>query len=250
MSEALLELERLRKSFGGVVVTNGVDLRVARGEIVGLIGPKGAGKTTLANLISGIYRPDAGDVRLAGRSIVGMPPYRIAHLGLLRTFQVSKLFGSLSVRENLLLPCLARARAPGQEKPGPYHGKRGVEQLLESIKLSALADLPARALSGGQRALLQFASGLVVPDIRCYLLDEPFAGMNPAIKETMIELIERENLARGVTFLVISHEMEEVKRLCSRIVVLAEGAVLMEGTLYDVVANRNVVDGWDDGGDP
>jgi branched-chain amino acid transport system ATP-binding protein len=233
---ALLETRDLTKRFGGLVATGGVDLAIAPGEIRGLIGPNGAGKTTLVNLIAGLYPPDAGDIRLDGQSLVGLRPHEIARRGLVRSFQVSRLFGNMSVRENLLLPALAR---PGRADAGAAYARAA--RFLEVTRLGALADAPAKTLSGGQRALLQVAAGFMAPGLKCYVLDEPFAGINPTIKDAIIDLIEQENRASGVTFIVVSHEMAIVRRLCRRVTVLVEGRIAAEGTLDEVAARGDVL---------
>jgi branched-chain amino acid transport system ATP-binding protein len=233
---ALLETRDLTKRFGGLVATGGVDLAIEPGEIRGLIGPNGAGKTTLVNLIAGLYPPDAGDIRLDGQSLVGLKPHEIARRGLVRSFQVSRLFGNMSVRENLMLPALAR---PGGADAGSAHARAA--RFLELTRLTSLADAPAKSLSGGQRALLQVAAGFMAPALRCYVLDEPFAGINPTIKDAIIDLIEQENRASGVTFIVVSHEMAIVRRLCRRVTVLVEGRIAAEGTLDEVAARGDVL---------
>jgi branched-chain amino acid transport system ATP-binding protein len=232
---ALLETRDLVKRFGGLIATGGVDLTIEPGEIRGLIGPNGAGKTTLVNLITGLYPPDGGDIRLAGQSLAGLKPHEIARRGLVRSFQVSKLFGNMSLRENLLLPALTHTGsadfAAVQER---------ATRFLELTRLAPLAEAPAKTLSGGQRALLQVAAGFMAPGLKCYLLDEPFAGINPTIKDAIIELIEQEN-RRGITFIVVSHEMAIVRRLCRRVTVLVEGRVAAEGTLDEVAARGDVL---------
>ena len=232
---ALLETEGLTKRFGGLTATEDVSISVKAGEIRGLIGPNGAGKTTLVNLITGIYPPSAGEIRLAGARITGLPPHLVARRGLLRTFQVCRLFGNLSVRENLLLPYLARGSAALAE------GAARARDLLQLTKLTRLADAPAKELSGGQRALLQVASGFMLPELRCYVLDEPFAGINPVIKEEIIELILEANRSRGLTFVIVSHEMAIMRRLCHSISVLAQGRVVSEGTLDEVAGRHEVI---------
>ena len=236
---ALIETDDLVMRFGGLVATNHVSLSVSSGEIRGLIGPNGAGKTTLANLITGIYPPDAGDIRLDGKSIAGMSPHEIAHQGLLRTFQVCRIFGTLSVRENLLLPYLTRASGGGMAE-----GLRRAEEFLTVTTLDRLADQPAKRLSGGQRALLQVACGFMVPDLKCYVLDEPFAGINPVIKDAIIELIRHANKTRGITFLIVSHEMAVMRRLCDKVTVMIDGRIVTEGTLDEVAANATVVSAY------
>jgi branched-chain amino acid transport system ATP-binding protein len=235
MSSPVLETRGLTKRFGGLVANADVSLKVERGEIRGMIGPNGAGKTTLANLITGIHAPSEGEIRLEGESIVGLDPHAIARKGLLRTFQVCRIFGSLSVLDNLLLPYLARARGRVEE------GVKRAHEFLELTRLARLAREPARSLSGGQRALLQVCCGFMVPELKCYVLDEPFAGVNPIIKDAIIELILRENRARGITFLIVSHEMAVMRRLCSMITVMIEGRVVAEGSLEAVAGREDVI---------
>jgi branched-chain amino acid transport system ATP-binding protein len=232
---ALLETRDLVKRFGGLLATGGVDLAIEPGEIRGLIGPNGAGKTTLVNLIAGLYPPDGGDIRLNGQSLAGLAPHAIARRGLVRSFQVSRLFGNMSLRENLLLPALAQ---PGSaDFAAADQRARG---FLDLTRLAPLADAPAKTLSGGQRALLQVAAGFMTPGLKCYVLDEPFAGINPTIKDAIIELIEQEN-RNGITFIIVSHEMAIVRRLCRRVTVLVEGRVAAEGTLDEVAARGDVL---------
>jgi branched-chain amino acid transport system ATP-binding protein len=233
---ALLQTERLTKRFGGLLATGGVDLAIEPGEIRGLIGPNGAGKTTLVNLIAGLYPPDGGDIRLDGRSLVGLKPHEIARRGVVRSFQVSRLFGNMSLRENLLLPALAR---PGSADF--VAAQQRATRFLDITRLAVLADAPAKTLSGGQRALLQVAAGFMTSELKCYVLDEPFAGINPTIKDAIIDLIEHENRARGITFIVVSHEMAIVRRLCRRVTVLVEGRIAAEGTLEEVAARGDVL---------
>jgi branched-chain amino acid transport system ATP-binding protein len=233
---ALLETERLSKRFGGVAAAAEVNLSIEAGEIRGLIGPNGAGKTTLVNLIAGLYPPDGGDIRLDGRSLLGLKPHQIARRGLVRSFQVARLFGNMSVRENLLLPYLAQRRA-GSVPAAQERASR----LLTIARLTALADAPAKTLSGGQRVLLQVAAGFMIPGLRCYVLDEPFAGINPAIKESIVELIDQENRSQRTTFIIVSHEMAVVRRLCRRVTVMIAGRVAAEGTLDEVAARGDVL---------
>jgi branched-chain amino acid transport system ATP-binding protein len=234
---ALLETEGLSKRFGGLLANDAVSLRLERGEIRGLIGPNGAGKTTLVNLITGVHPPSAGDARLDGESLLGLEPFEIARRGLLRTFQVCRLFGNLSVFENLLLPHMA-----GGAKSGAHaEGLARARAFLELTRLKHLAELPAKALSGGQRALLQVCCGFMAPELKVYVLDEPFAGINPVIKDAIIELILHENRARGVSYLIVSHEMAVMRRLCSKITVMIEGRIVAEGALEEVAAREDVI---------
>lgn len=239
--DAALRAEGLAKSFGGVEANRGVTLSVAAGEIRGLIGPNGAGKSTLCNLLSGIYPPSRGDVWLDGERITGLRPNQISRRGLVRSFQVPRLFPEMTVADNLTLPYLAQhhgGRASTRE------GETRVTHLLEVIQLSDLRLLLAGQLSGGQQSLLQIAVGFMVDNVKCYVLDEPFAGINPIIKDTLIELIRTKNVDDGIAVILVSHEMNVVRQLCHSVSVLAEGAVLTEGTLEEVIADDQVIDAY------
>jgi branched-chain amino acid transport system ATP-binding protein len=231
---AILETSGLTKRFGGLTATNDVTLALEPGEIRGLIGPNGAGKTTLVNLLTGLYPPDSGDIRLDGASIVNLPPHRVARKGLLRSFQIARLFANLSLLHNLLVPYLARGGdvADGIER---------ARHFLELTQLTPLADQPAKSLSGGQRALLQIACGFMAQGLKCYVLDEPFAGINPVIKDRIVALILDENRAHGTTFLIVSHEMTVIRQLCRTVTVMIDGRIIAEGTLDEVAAREDVV---------
>ncbi len=235
---ALLETLGLSKRFGGLYANSDVTMALARGEIRGLIGPNGAGKTTLANLITGIEAPNAGDIRLDGESLLGLAPHEIARKGLLRSFQLCRLFGNLTVLENLLIPHMARRRSA---RTADGDGLARAHAFLALTKLERLAGLPAKALSGGQRALLQVCCGFMVPALKCYVLDEPFAGINPFIKDAIIDLILHENRERSTGFLIVSHEMTVMRRLCHKITVMIAGRVVAEGTLDEVAAREDVI---------
>jgi len=235
MMDAALETHGLCKRFGGLLATNDVSLSVGQGEVRGLIGPNGAGKTTLVNLVTGVYEPDAGEVKLAGQSLSGLAMHEIARLGLVRSFQVTRLFGGMTVRENLMTAFLARRR--------PGNGAAETERLIDVTTLRPLADTQAKKLSGGQRALLQMACGFVVPGT-CYVLDEPFAGINPVIKDAMIDMIVDVNRRTGATFLIVSHEMAVIRRLCPQVTVMMEGRVAAQGTLDEVARLPEVVAGY------
>jgi branched-chain amino acid transport system ATP-binding protein len=236
MAASLLEAQGLSKRYGGLTANNGVSLSLAGGEIRGLIGPNGAGKTTFVNLLTGIEVPDAGRVRLDGVELGGLAAHRIAAHGLLRSFQVARVFDSLSVRDNLLLPFLA-AGSPG----GLAAGRARAAELLALSTLEPLADAAAGVLSGGQRMLLQACAGFMRPNLRLYVLDEPFAGINPVVKDLLIGLIERENSGKGLAFLIVSHEMEIVRRLCPTVSVMIQGTIAAEGALEDVARRPEVI---------
>lgn len=234
---AALEAIGLRKRFGTLQAANDVTLSVDAGEIRGLIGPNGAGKTTLVNLVTGVYPPDSGEVRLGGQSIGGLAMHEIARRGLVRSFQVTRLFGGLTVRENLLTAFYARRASADDD------GEGRAERMIRLTTLGPLADMPAKKLSGGQRALLQMGCGFMVPG-SCYVLDEPFAGINPVIKDVILDMIVEVNREHGAAFLVVSHEMAIIRRLCPQVTVMMEGRVAAHGTLDEVARLPAVVAGY------
>ena len=239
MSGPLLEAEGVTKRFGGLVANDAVTITVAPGEVRGLIGPNGAGKTTFVNMLTGFETLDAGSIRLGGAALTGLPANQIAARGLVRTFQVARVFSNVSVRENLLIPFLA-AGSPG----GVREGQAKAADLLAAGTLEHLAEEPASVLSGGQRMLLQACAGFMIPAVRLYVLDEPFAGINPVVKDALIALIEHENKSNGRAFLIVSHEMAIVRRLCPRVTVMIQGRVAAEGTLDEVARRPEVVQAY------
>jgi branched-chain amino acid transport system ATP-binding protein len=234
---AALEAILLNKRFGGLQAANEVTLAVEQGEIRGLIGPNGAGKTTLVNLVTGVYQADSGDVKLAGESLIGCEMHEIARRGLVRSFQVTRLFGSLTVAENLRTAFLARRPTHAPD------GEAQIDRMLDLTRLRPLADTPAKKLSGGQRALLQMGCGFMVPG-SCYVLDEPFSGINPVIKDAIIDMIVDVNRQHGATFLIVSHEMTIVRRLCPKVTVMMEGRVAAHGSLDEVARLPEVIAGY------
>jgi branched-chain amino acid transport system ATP-binding protein len=239
MADPLLRAEGVTKRYGGLVANDAVTMRLLPGEVRGLIGPNGAGKTTFVNLLTGFETPDAGRISLEGSDLTNLSPHRIVARGLVRTFQVARVFANMSVRENLLLPFLA-AGSPG----GVPEGQARAEELLATSALEHMAEEPAGALSGGQRMLLQACAGFMIPSARLYVLDEPFAGINPVVKDTLITLIERESKGEGRAFLIVSHEMAIVRRLCPRVTVMIQGRVAAEGTLEEVARRPDVVQAY------
>jgi len=236
---ALLEIRGLAKRFGGVIAVNGLDLRIEPGEVRGLIGPNGSGKTTTINLISGLYRPDGGEIRLDGERIERLRPHEIAGRGVARTFQISKLFSNMTVLENVLVPALAERDRGGARRELPEIHDRA-RHLLDLVLLGRHRDALAKELSGGQSMLLQIARGLMLRPIRLFLMDEPFAGVHPTIKDTIMETILEANRREGVTFLIVSHEMATLRRLASRVSVMHEGRLIAEGS-FETVANQPAV---------
>jgi branched-chain amino acid transport system ATP-binding protein len=225
-----------------VVAVDGLSLAVGEGEIRGLIGPNGSGKTTTVNLISGLYRADAGEISLRGERTERLRPHEIAARGVGRTFQVPKLFASMTVLENILVPALA-ALDRGADR-SMKEIRQGARRLLDLVTLEALSDAPARELSGGQAMLAQLARAFMVHPLHLLLLDEPFAGLHPTIRAIIIEAVVRMNREEGVTVLVVSHEMAELRRLCSRVSVMREGTLIAEGSLDEVANDARVLEAY------
>jgi ABC-type branched-subunit amino acid transport system ATPase component len=238
----LLETRGLTKSFGGLIAVDRLQLTVTPGEIRGLIGPNGSGKTTTVNLLSGLYRADEGEIRLRGDRIDRLRPHEITARGVARTFQTPKLFGSMTVLENVLLPALADTGREGRRSRTEIQQR--ARQLLDFVMLDSHRNASARELSGGQSMLLQIARGLMVHPIHLFLMDEPFAGVHPTIKDTIMETILRMNQTEGVTFLIVSHEMTTLRRLCRRVSVMHEGKLIAEGSFEEVANHATVLEAY------
>ncbi|MHA6686749.1 ABC transporter ATP-binding protein [Mesorhizobium sp. A556] len=228
--EPILVVRDVQKHFGGIKAANGVSLEVGRREIAGLIGPNGSGKSTLFSLVSGTVTPDSGQIRFDGQEVAGRSAYAIARLGLARTFQIPALFENMTVTENLL------AAAAQGHWPGAH--ERATETLA-LLKLEHVADNRAADLSGGQQKLLEFGR-VIMRQSSLILLDEVTAGVHPNIRKIILEAIARLR-ERGVTFLVIEHDMEMVRSVCDRIIVMDSGRVVTSGTFNDIVRNSEVM---------
>ena len=246
----MLEVDGLSKSFGGVQALTDVSFAVAAGEIVGLIGPNGAGKTTCFNLINGLLPPSAGEIRLGGTDMGGLPPYRRARLGLARTFQNIQLFGGMTVLENVLTGChlhqqvgvlTALLPLPMVRRAQADNRRRALE-LLELVGLGGKEDEPAEALAYGDRRRLEIARALAQQP-QLLLMDEPAAGLNPRETEDLMALMEK-LLPLGITLLVIEHDMTLVMGLCHRIVVLDHGQVIAAGAPRDIRRDPRVIEAY------
>lgn len=239
--DPILRTEKLKKQFGGLVAVNEVDFSLERGEVRGLIGPNGSGKTTLINLITGVYVPTSGKVAFKDDDITGLNPNKIAQRGILRTFQIPRLFGDMTLLENMLIPRFADFSLDYW-----LHYSKAIERADELLNMAGiihLRDEPAKTLSGGQKALLQIARGFMVDHISIFMLDEPFAGVNIIVKETIMEII-KQMASEGVTFLLVSHEMTSIRQTCPRVTVLAEGSIIAEGPMEDVASQTHVIDAY------
>jgi branched-chain amino acid transport system ATP-binding protein len=235
--KTLLDVRDIVKAFGGLKAVDYVSFHVNEGEIRGLIGPNASGKTTIINLISGVYKINAGTIRYAGHRIDRLRPDVIASLGIMRTFQISRVFRDMTVLENLMVPGLSQGNPMLQ-------AKKRAEELLEFALLDRLKDEPARNLSGGQVMLLQIVRGFMNDHLRLYLMDEPFAGVHPSIKETIIKAIKTMNREKGITFLIVSHEMTTIRDLCDQITVLHEGRIISQGTMEEIGNDPLVIDSY------
>jgi ABC-type branched-subunit amino acid transport system ATPase component len=240
---AFLRTEKLTRRFGGITAVNGCSIDVQRGSVTGLIGPNGSGKTTLFNLITGVYTPDAGEVYLRDERITGSAPHVICHLGLSRTFQITRLFWDLSVLENMIVPVrqvgLRALFGPGMFQ---YEEERALA-LLDRVGLAHLKDQPARKLSFGQQKLLEFAA-VLMSDPELVLLDEPAGGINPTMIRFLMDLIRGLNQQQGVTFLVVEHNMGVVMELCDHVLVLDQGRKIAEGSPQIIQSDPAVLDAY------
>jgi branched-chain amino acid transport system ATP-binding protein len=250
----LLELEGVSKSFGGLRVIDSLDLVVNEREIVSVIGPNGAGTTTLFNLITGLYAPDAGEIRLDGRNLVGLAPHRITKLGIARTFQTLRLFLNMTVKENVM------ASQYGRTKAGPFRsilrtpGMRREEKEIHQRAEEKLAffgkrlmgyrwDQPAYSLSYANRRRLEIARAMAA-EPRILLLDEPAAGMNPVETHEVTELIGQLRADAGYTILVIEHDMHVVEGISDRVTALDHGIKIAEGSFEEVATDARVVEAY------
>jgi branched-chain amino acid transport system ATP-binding protein len=247
----MIVVENLHKHFGGFHAVDGASRAIEKGSITGLIGPNGAGKTTLFNVIAGRLPPTSGRVKMAGEDITGLPPHELFHKGLLRTFQIAHEFGSMTVRENLMMvpehqagetlwnTWFARGRIAAEER----RVRDKADEVLEFLTISHLADQRASNISGGQKKLLELGRTMMV-DAKIVFLDEVGAGVNRTLLNTIGDAIIRLNKERGYTFCVIEHDMDFIARICNPVICMAEGKVLAQGTVDDVKNDERVIEAY------
>lgn len=228
-SDTALAVHRLLKRFGGVTAVNGVSFSVRPAEILGIIGPNGSGKSTLFNLISGIEAADAGSVHLMGRDVTRLPAWRIARAGLGRTFQIPSLFANMSVWDNLMAAAVEADWGGAPDR---------AEMTLELLQIAEVRDNLASELSGGQQKLVEFAR-VCMRGPQVVLLDEVTAGVHPNIRRIILQAVRRFK-QEGVTFLVIEHDMELVREICERVIVMDFGEIVAEGSFAEIAADRSV----------
>ncbi|MEE4119178.1 MAG: ABC transporter ATP-binding protein [Paracoccaceae bacterium] len=247
----MIEVHDLHKHFGGFHAVDGASLRIETGSITGLIGPNGAGKTTLFNVIAGNLSPTSGRVTMAGEDITGLPPHELFHKGLLRTFQIAHEFSSMTVRENLMMVPPGQS---GERLWNAWVGRRRIaeeeralaaraDEVLEFLTIDHLAEEKAGNLSGGQKKLLELGRTMMT-EARIVFLDEVGAGVNRTLLATVGDAIQRLNRERGYTFCMIEHDMDFIGRLCDPVIVMAEGRVLAEGHMDEILANEAVIEAY------
>ncbi len=247
----LLEINGVTKSFGGLKAVNNCSFNVKKGSITGLIGPNGAGKTTLFNLITGQLLADEGSIKIDSEEIIELPSYKTFHKGIVRTFQIPRELKRMTVLENLMV---IKSNQSGENLFttwfNPWKVRREeidnlnkAEEILEFLKLSHLGDEYAGNLSTGQKKLLEIGRTLM-SDPKIILLDEPAAGVNPTLMNTIVDRIIAISKERKITFLVIEHNMELIMNLCNPIIVMSYGSKLAEGNANSIRNNTAVIDAY------
>jgi len=239
---SMLEVLAVTKAYGGIQALNAASLAVEKGTITGLIGPNGSGKTTLFNVVTGYERVDSGDIRYEGRSIKNSTPDRVFGLGIGRTFQLTRIFPRLTVLENVHVAApRSGVRGLLSRWSSPREQRQALE-ILEFVGIAHLKDQPAENLSYGQKKLLEFAF-ILIAEPQVILLDEPAGGVNPTMVNLLADRIRALN-QRGVTFLVVEHNMEFVMGLCDPVAVMHRGTKIAEGTPAEVRANPAVLEAY------
>lgn len=239
---SLLEAHSVSKSFGGIAALQTCSITVEEGKISGLIGPNGSGKTTLFNVMTGYERVDAGTIYFQGRSITNLPPDKVFSLGIGRTFQLTRIFPRLTVMENMHVAVQRQSLRGLLSRWSASHEHRRALELLEFVGIARLKDMLAGNLSYGQKKLLEFAY-ILIAEPQIILLDEPAGGINPTLIHTIAARIRSLN-QRGVTFLVVEHNMEFVMNLCDKVMVMHRGTRIAEGTPDEVRKNPVVLEAY------
>ena len=250
MSNNLISVNNLKKSFGGLKAVDVQELSFKEGELTSIIGPNGAGKTTFFDLISGFQDADSGSIFLKDKDISNAQPYRIARMGMVRTFQLTKVFDRMTVMENLLFSgsnikndsFLRSFIKLNSQKLYESNLREKANEIMNDLNIGHMANSYARELSGGQKKLLELARSIInEPEI--LLLDEPLAGVNPKLAEDILSLITKLSDS-GITILMVEHNIEAVMKISERIVVLAEGSLIADGIPNEIRTDSNVIEAY------
>ena len=250
MLNDIISVKNLQKSFGGLKAVDVNDLTFMEGQLTSIIGPNGAGKTTFFDLISGFQNADSGEVFLNEKNISNSQPYKIARMGMVRTFQLTKVFDRMTVMDNLLFSgsdinndsFLNSIIKLNSQKLYENNLKEKAKEIMKDLNIDHMANSYARELSGGQKKLLELARAIINnPEI--LLLDEPLAGVNPKLAEDILTLIKKLS-ENGITIIMVEHNIEAVMKISERIVVLAEGSVIADGNPNQIRNDKNVIEAY------
>ncbi|MBN9305827.1 MULTISPECIES: ABC transporter ATP-binding protein [unclassified Devosia] len=249
--DAVIDVQNVSKSFGGLRAVHECSLQVKRGSITGLIGPNGAGKSTLFNLVAGNIVPDSGRIVFDGQDITGLPPYELFGRGMLRTFQIAHEFSNMTALENLMVvpgdqvgeSVLKTWLMPGAVRSREREVREKANDVIDFLKLAHVKNELAGNLSGGQKKLLELGRTMMV-DAKVVLLDEVAAGVNRTLLQDLAANIERMNQELGYTFFVIEHDMDLIGRLCDPVIVMAQGEKIAEGPMREIRANPQIIEAY------
>ncbi|MDO8360705.1 MAG: ABC transporter ATP-binding protein [Devosia sp.] len=249
--DAVIDVQNVSKSFGGLAAVRNCSLKVERGSITGLIGPNGAGKSTLFNLVAGNIVPDSGRIVFDGRDVTGLAPYALFGRGMLRTFQIAHEFSNMTAMENLMVVAdrqpgetlVSNWIAPGLVRQRDHEVKQKAADVIDFLKLAHVKNELAGNLSGGQKKLLELGRTMMV-DAKVVLLDEVAAGVNRTLLQDLAANIERMNRELGYSFFVIEHDMDLIGRLCDPVIVMAQGEVIAEGPMAEIRANPAIIEAY------
>ena len=250
MLNDIISVKNLQKSFGGLKAVDVNDLTFMEGQLTSIIGPNGAGKTTFFDLISGFQNADSGEVFLNEKNISNSQPYKIARMGMVRTFQLTKVFDRMTVMDNLLFSgsdinndsFLNSIIKLNSQKLYENNLKEKAKEIMKDLNIDHMANSYARELSGGQKKLLELARA-IINDPQILLLDEPLAGVNPKLAEDILALIKRLS-DNGITIIMVEHNIEAVMKISERIVVLAEGSLIADGNPNQIRNDKNVIEAY------
>jgi branched-chain amino acid transport system ATP-binding protein len=249
--DAVIDVQDVSKSFGGLAAVRHCSLQVKRGSITGLIGPNGAGKSTLFNLVAGNITPDSGTILFDGQDITGLPPYELFGRGMLRTFQIAHEFSNMTALENLMMVpgdqvgegLIKSWVMPGAVRAREHEVRQKALDVVDFLKLAHVKNELAGNLSGGQKKLLELGRTMMV-DAKVVLLDEVAAGVNRTLLQDLAANIERMNRELGYTFFVIEHDMDLIGRLCDPVIVMAQGEKIAEGPMKEIRANPQIIEAY------